>query len=129
MTRLFAFAATIAAVLALATWLGGVILFPGIGPDGLRAVVTSAGVAFSVQLLTFGLVKFFMPTNFMAGVGIGMLIRFGVLVVHGFLGARLLGLPQTPALVSLAAFFFLTTLIEPLFLPRPTPTPPKGEQT
>ena len=129
MNRFLGFAATIAAVLGLATWLGGVVLFPGIGADGLRAVVTSAGVAFSTQLLTFGLARFFMPTNFMAGVGIGMLIRFGVLVAHGFVGAALLGLPQTPALVSLAAFFFLTTLIEPLFLPRTNPTTPKGEQT
>ena len=129
MTRFLGFAVTLAAVLALATWLGGVVLFPQIGPDGLRAVVTSAGVAFMVQLLTFGMVKFFMPTNFMAGVGIGMLIRFGVLVVHGFIGSSLLGLPQTPALVSLAAFFFITTLIEPLFLEQPKPTTPKGEQT
>jgi hypothetical protein len=128
MNRFLGFALTIAGVLALVTW-ASTILFPGMGAEGLRAVVTSAGVAFSVQLLTFGLARFFMPTNFMAGVGIGMLIRFAVLVGHGFIGAPLMGLPQTPALASLAAFFFLTTLIEPLFLPRTMPTPPKGEQT
>lgn len=127
MKQFAGFALTMAAVLGIATYIGGVLLFPGIGEEGLRAVVMSAGVAFSVQILTFSLARMLMPTNLMAGFGIGMLIRFLVLVVHGFVGASLLGLPQTPALVSLAAFFFLTTLIEPLFLPRPTPTPPKGE--
>jgi hypothetical protein len=113
------FALATAVVIAIAATVG-IMLFPAIGLEGARAVVTSAGVAFTVQLLTFGIARFFAPANLMAGWGIGMLARFLVLVFHGFVGAQLLGQPMGAALVSLAAFFFLTTLIEPFFLGRPT---------
>jgi len=51
-----------------------------------------------------------------AGWGMGMLIRFIVLAIYAFLGARVLGLPIAAALVSLAAFFFVSTLLEPVLL-------------
>jgi hypothetical protein len=41
-----------------------------------------------------------------------------VLIVHGLVGVRVLGLAAAPALVSLAAFFFITSIIEPFFLIR-----------
>ena len=37
-------------------------------------------------------------------------------VIYGFVGVKLLGLSITPALLSLAGFFFVTTLVEPVLL-------------
>jgi hypothetical protein len=51
-----------------------------------------------------------------AGWGAGMLLRFLTLVLHALIGTRLMGFPPAPALLSLAAFFFVSTLIEPVFL-------------
>jgi hypothetical protein len=85
-------------------------------PGAAAAVWTSAGVAVVVQIASFAFTRFTQPVNVVAGWGSGMLVRFVVLVAYGFLGARVLGLAVTPALLSLAGFFFLTTLVEPAFL-------------
>ena len=39
-----------------------------------------------------------------------------VLGLYGLVGVRVFAVPPEPALVSLAVFFFLSTLIEPWFL-------------
>jgi hypothetical protein len=52
----------------------------------------------------------------MARMGAGAGLRLLTLVVYGFVIAKVLGWPLAPALVSMAAFFFLTTLIDPLFI-------------
>jgi hypothetical protein len=39
-----------------------------------------------------------------------------VLMLYGLVGVRALSLPPEAALVSMAVFFFLSTLIEPWFL-------------
>ena len=106
-------------VIGATAWLAVAVLHPRIGDDGVRAIVTSAGVAFSVQLLTFGIANALAPTNIIAGWAGGALVRFVVLALHGFAGAPLLGLPLNVSLISLAGFFFLTMLIEPFFLARP----------
>lgn len=114
--KVLGFIGVSAVAIVLAAWVC-TFFFPG--QAARTAIVTSAGVAFTVQLLTFGIVRALAPANLMAGWGAGMLVRLATLVLHGFLGARILGQPMDAALVSLAAFFFLTTLIEPFFLPRP----------
>ena len=86
------------------------------GPGVARAIWTSAAVAVGVQVAAFALVRSTQTTNVVAGWGSGMLIRFLSLVLYGFVGARALGLAMTPALLSLAGFLFLTTLVEPAFL-------------
>ena len=43
-------------------------------------------------------------------------MRLAVLAVYGFVLIKAMGLPSAPALLSLAAFFFLSTLVEPLLL-------------
>jgi hypothetical protein len=43
-------------------------------------------------------------------------LRFLVLGVYALVVVKALGLPVEPALVSLAAFFFLSSLVEPLLL-------------
>ena len=81
-----------------------------------HAVVVSAWVAFFVQILTFSICKLVAQQNVMAGWGIGTLLRFATVAVWAFLGIKALGLVPNPALISLAAFFFVSTLVEPLFL-------------
>ena len=125
MKRFLAFAGVMALVIGLAAWVGAMLASPSRGQAGVNAVVASAGVAFSVQLLTFGIANAFVPTNIMAGWAAGMLVQLIVLAMHALFGARLLGLPVDVSLISLAAFFFLSTLIEPFFLARPRTGAPR----
>lgn len=83
---------------------------------GSHAVMVSAWLAFFVQALTFAICKLVAQQNLMAGWGIGVLLRFATVGVWAFLGIKALSLPQTPALISLVTFFFVSTLIEPFFL-------------
>jgi hypothetical protein len=103
---------TVAVVLAFAFGLALVMKDPLVA----RAVWVSAAVAVAVQLAAFGLTRATQPANVIAGWGAGMIIRLAALAVYGLLGVKSLGLPMGPALLSLAAFFFVTTLIEPVFL-------------
>jgi hypothetical protein len=107
------FAALTFVLIALAAW---VMTFVYQSPDATRAVWMSAAVAFFVQLIAFAVVKLSMRTNVIAGWGIGAILRFAVLGVYALVFVKALGLPSGAALVSLAAFFFLSTLIEPLLL-------------
>ena len=81
-----------------------------------HAVVVSAWVAFVVQIFTFSICRLVARENVIAGWGIGSLLRFATVAVWGFLGIKALGLVPTPALLSLVTFFFVSTVIEPLFL-------------
>ena len=81
-----------------------------------RAIVTSAVIAFVVQLISFTIARAWSAKNVIAGWGLGMLIRFAVLAMYALFGASLLGATPTAALVSLVAFFFVSTLLEPVLL-------------
>ena len=107
------FAAASLALIALAAWVMTVV-YDAPGAD--RAVWISAAVAFVVQVLAFAIVKLSAKTNVMAGWGVGSIVRFLVLGVYALVFVKTLGLPSGAALVSLAAFFFISTLIEPLLL-------------
>lgn len=113
MTRALQFA-VLAAVLVFGSAAGVTLLRPE--PEIARAVWSSAFIAFGVQLLAFAVARPFIATNPIAGWGIGSLIRFAVLMLHAFVGVKALGLASGPALVSLVGFFFVTMLVEPLFL-------------
>lgn len=81
-----------------------------------RAILVSACVAWVVQLFAFAVAKMSVESNnVMAGWGIGALLRIAVLAVYGLVIVKAFGLPSAAALVSLAAIFFLSTLVEPLF--------------
>jgi hypothetical protein len=54
----------------------------------------------------------------MAAWGAGSLVRLLTLVVYALLVVKTFGLSPAPALLSMAVFFFLSTLVEPLFLRR-----------
>jgi hypothetical protein len=113
MKRVATFAAVSVAMIGLAAW---VITLVVKTPGAAAAIWTSAAVALVVQVASFSFTRFTQPVNVVAGWGSGMLVRFIVLVVYGVVGARALGVALTPALLSLAGFFFLTTLVEPVFL-------------
>ena len=85
-------------------------------PMAQQAVWFSAGIALGVQIIGFFFVRYLVPANLIAGWGVGMLLRFLVLALHALIGVRLMGFPPTQALLSLATFLFVSTLIEPLFL-------------
>lgn len=82
----------------------------------VHAIVVSAIIAWVVQLASFTVARSWATTNVIAGWGLGMLIRFFVLAIYALVGVKLLGLAITPALVSLAVFFFISTLAEPVLL-------------
>ena len=107
------FAAATAAIVGLGGWVFGRI-YPT--ADGQHAVLVSAAVAVVVQLFGFIILQLAKKSNPIAAWGLGALLRMGVLVVYALVVVRALGLSSAPALLSLAVFFFLSTLVEPLLL-------------
>lgn len=81
-----------------------------------RSILISAVLAFVVQLAAFAAVGLASASNVMAGWGIGVLVRLVVMVAYALLVIQAIGLAPAAALLSLAAFFFLCTLVEPLVL-------------
>jgi hypothetical protein len=109
------YALVIVAIIALVAWMLTLALS---GPGATSAIGVSAVVAALVQIAAFAVTKSMMSRSVIAGWGAGSLVRFLTLFVYGFLAVKVLGLAPVPALVSLALFFFLSTLLEPLFLRR-----------
>ncbi len=91
-----------------------VLVYPG--ADALRAIITSALLALSIQLIAFILLQLFKGKNVMAGWGLGALLRFAGLGIYAMFATKALGLDMNSALVSLACFLFLSMLIEPLLV-------------
>jgi hypothetical protein len=87
-------------------------------PAGRPMVVTSAGLAFAVQLAAFGLARLYRRRNLLVGWGLGSVLRVVALVIYAVVVARLLRAPVAPALLSFMAFLFVTTVVEPIFLKR-----------
>src|SRR5215471_20651680 len=109
------YALTMLALIALVAWL---LTFAMSGPGALSAIGISAVVATVVQIAAFALTKSMMTSNVIAGWGAGSLVRFLTLFVYGLVAVKVIGLAPMPALISLVLFFFLSTLLEPLFLRR-----------
>ena len=104
--------ASFALIAVAAAGLG--FLFRGAGEA--QALWISATVAFVSQIVAFPAVRRLTRTNLIVGWGTGTLIRFGTLGAYALVAALVLHLPMTPALVGLAVFYFLSIVIEPLFL-------------
>ena len=113
-----AFAGVLVAVIAvLALVLSR--LFPG--AESLKAIELSALVAFVIQLVTFWVLlppknRPDLPGGMLLRWGAGTVVRFLSLIFYGLIATKVLGLPAGAALVSLACFYFVTMLIEPLLL-------------
>ena len=113
MRRFGGFIAITIAVAGLGAW---IITRVVPGEDVSRSVWTSAITVVIVQALAFWLVRMMQPANVMAGWGLGMMLRAVALVAFGFFGVKALGLSMEPTLLSMAGFFFVSTVIEPVFL-------------
>jgi hypothetical protein len=114
MRRSFFFAAACAAAIG-AAWAIAVLLFKD--TTSRRALGIAAVVAFVVQMVAFGIARgFAQRQNVMAGWGIGIALRFAVLLAFGLFAVPAFGLPVASSLLGLAMFLFVSTLIEPLFL-------------
>lgn len=109
------YAISAVALIAIVGWLL-TLAFPG--PQDAAAIRLSAVVAIVVQLVAFAITKLVARRHLIAGWGAGTLLRFFALVVYALLAVNVLTVAPVAALVSLAAFLFLSTLMEPLFLRR-----------
>jgi len=85
-------------------------------PGDAAGIWLSAAIAVAVQLAAFPLGRLAGVNNVMARMGTGAILRLLTIVVWALLVAKVIMLPLTAALVSMAAFFFLTTLLEPLLI-------------
>jgi hypothetical protein len=86
------------------------------GAGASSAIGISAAVAAVVQIAAFAVAKTMAPKNIIAAWGAGALVRLLTLFVYALLAVKVLALPPVPALISLVTFFFLSTLLEPVFL-------------
>lgn len=85
---------------------------------GRQTVVASGVVTLAVQAAAFAVARAMRTRNLMLGWGLGSVIRLLAVVLYAVVVARLWRAPVTPALLSLAAFLFVSTLVEPVFLRR-----------
>jgi hypothetical protein len=111
--RLFLFAVVSGVVIGVAGVLFGLAYRSG---AGRHAIVASAVLAWVTQAMAFAIAWRLRTWNVMAAWTLGMLLRLVVLMLYGLVGVRALSLVPEAALVSMAVFFFLSTLIEPWFL-------------
>jgi hypothetical protein len=95
---------------------GWVLLLVYPGAAGQRAVLTSAIIALVIQMAAFIILRAFKGRNVIAGWGIGALLRFGTLGAYALVVIKALGLDSGAALISMAAFLFLSMIIEPLLV-------------
>ncbi len=91
------------------------------GPEGRLAVWLGVGVALVVQLVLFvALFVLAFAERPLVAHGLGILGRLLALVALALYWLPWTGIPAAPVLFSLVAVFFVTTLLEPLFLFRLT---------
>ena len=109
MRGLAIFAAGALAAIVLA---GGLLALVFRAPGSGRAIAISAALAWGVQLVTYAIVRHAGRSKVMAAWGLGAILRLGVLLLYAFVGLKALALPAAPALLSLATFLFLSTIIE-----------------
>jgi hypothetical protein len=94
-----------------------VLLGMAYGSDaGRHAIVVSAVLAWLAQVMAFTIAWRLRTWNVMAAWTLGMLLRLVVLMLYGLVGVHALSVHPAAALVSMAVFFFFSTLIEPWFL-------------
>jgi hypothetical protein len=110
---MLAYAAVTLLLVALGVWAFALVYG---GAAERRAVYVSAAVAFVVQLPAFAIARRTAGVNIFAGWGAGALLRFVTLGIYAFLVVEPMALPSGAALLSLATFFFVSTLVEPLLL-------------
>jgi hypothetical protein len=96
----------------------GAVAFVFAGPAGRQVVLASAALAFAVQMVAFTIARLLQRQHLLLGWGLGSILRLVALVLYAVVVAKLWRAPITPALLSFAAFLFVTTVVEPVFLKR-----------
>lgn len=86
------------------------------GPGDLAAIWISGLLAVVVQIVAFSLAHMAGRGNLAARLGIGAILRLFTLMAYALLVVFVFKLPAVAALLSLAAFLFLSTLVEPLLI-------------
>lgn len=81
----------------------------GVAVGALLAALTQAAAFWTFAVWLF-------PGRLWEGYGLGMLARMVVFGVAALWAVPALGMPFAPTLFSLATVFWLTTMVEPLFL-------------
>ncbi|HEY0035830.1 MAG TPA: hypothetical protein VGB66_04035 [Longimicrobium sp.] len=123
MTRLGLRYSAIAFALAALVAVAGVLMAPAYR-DG---VLAGAGMALLVQVAVFW--AFFVwlyPGRAWHGYGLGLLVRLAMFALAAFVIIPAAGLPLAATLFSLVGVFWLTTIMEPLFLKTRTSNPTQG---
>ena len=113
MTRTARYAlATLVAALA-----GSALVWPWLDEGGRLGILVAAGVAWTVQVGTFGaLVRFRGTVNgFLAAWAGGTVLRMGLVLVAAWVVVVVPALPPAPTLLGLAGFLFAMLLLEPFF--------------
>jgi hypothetical protein len=87
------------------------------GPEGSRAVWVGVGVGLVIQLvICLVLFLWVFSGQPLLAHGLGMLGRLMAVGTLALFWVPWAGLPAAPLLLSVVAVFFLTTLLEPIFL-------------
>lgn len=116
MTRAIArYSVVMIAIIAVVAWLLTLALT---GSNASLAIGVSAAVAAAVQIGAFSLTRSMVSQNPVAAWGAGALVRLFALFAYAIVAVKVAGLPAAPALVSLFVFFFVSMLLEPVFLRR-----------
>jgi hypothetical protein len=108
-----AYAVIVVTIVLVGGWLF-TFAFPG--ERERAAIQLSAIVVVVVQLGGFLALRLFDSRQVMVGWSATALVRVLTVILYSVLVAKVLGMPMAPALLSMATFFFLSTLIEPLLL-------------
>jgi hypothetical protein len=105
-----------AVVVLIVLVVGGLLAVLFSAPAERKAIVMSAVVAVVVQLFAFSMARVVGSSRFLAGWVLGVALRFVTLLAYGIVAVKGLGMPAAAALISLATFLFISTLIEPKLL-------------
>lgn len=99
----------------------------GLAPQYRDGVLAGAGIAAVVQVAVFWIFFVWLfPDRGWHGYGLGFLVRLAVFAVAAFVVVPRLGLPFAATLFSLVGVFWLTTMLEPVFLKTRTSNPTQG---
>ncbi len=94
------------------------------GPAYRGGIVAGAGIGMLVQVAAFWIFAVWLfPGRAWHGYGLGMLARFVAFAAAAFLVVPAAGLPFAATLFSLVGVFWLSTLVEPVFLKTRTSNP------
>ena len=88
------------------------------------AVLAGAAIGAVVQVAAFWIFAVWLyPGRAWHGYGMGMLVRFAAFAAAAFVVVPRAGLPLAATLFSLVGVFWLTTMVEPVFLRTRTSNP------